>query len=69
MRPAMLKQFDPVDYSVVVKLNRKPANSWRWEIHCAGKSTPVCKLSAHFTTMSSATKAGKAALKEFLEIF
>jgi hypothetical protein len=42
MRAAMLKQFDPVDYSVVVKLNRKPANSWRWEIHCAGKSTPVC---------------------------
>ena len=63
----MPRQFDPIDYSLAVRLNRKPANSWRWEINCAGKSTPVCKSSAHFTTMGEATRAGKVALKEFLD--
>jgi hypothetical protein len=33
-----------------------------------GEIDPSLQSSAHFTTMSSATKAGKAALKEFLEI-
>ena len=63
----MLRQLDPVDYSVAVRLNKKPANSWRWEIYCAGKSTPVRRSSGHFTTMGAATRAGKEALSQFLD--
>jgi hypothetical protein len=63
----MPRQLEPVDYSLAVRLNRKPANSWRWEINCAGKMTPVRRSSAHFITMAEAAKAGKVALKEFLD--
>jgi hypothetical protein len=63
----MLRQLDPVDYSLAVRLNKKPANSWRWEIYCAGKSTPVRRSAGHFTTMGAATRAGKEALSQFLD--
>jgi hypothetical protein len=63
----MVGQLDPVDYSVAVRRNRKPPNSWRWEINCAGKLTPIRKSSAIFATMGEATRAGRAALKEFLD--
>jgi hypothetical protein len=31
----MIECPDPIDYSIAVKRNRKPRNSWRWEINQA----------------------------------
>jgi len=59
----MIERFDPADYSVAVKRNRKPPNSWRWEISRAGKSIAVQRSRDIFQTMAEATKAGKAALQ------
>ena len=63
----MFERFDPADYSVTVKLNRKPSSSWRWEINRAGKSIPVERSPGHFQTMAEATRAGKAALKRLVK--
>jgi hypothetical protein len=57
------------DFSVAVKLNGKPPHLWRWEIHCPGRSGAVEKSSTCFETMTAATKAGKEALKLFLNRF
>jgi len=63
----MLKlRFDDSDYSVVVKNRRRRPNSWRWEIHRAGRSNPVGESPIFFHTMAAANKAGKAALKQLL---
>jgi hypothetical protein len=59
----MIERFDPTDYSVAVKRNRKPPNSWRWEISRAGKSIAVQRSQDVFHTMAEAIKAGKAALQ------
>lgn len=58
---------DPTDYSVVVKHKAKPPNPWRWEIYCAGKKSPIVQSPVYFSTMTSANKAGKEALKLFLD--
>jgi hypothetical protein len=59
-------RFDATDYSVVVK-NRAPLpNSWRWEISRAGRASPIGQAPVFFHTMTSANKAGKAALKQLL---
>jgi len=31
--------FDPADYSIAVKRNRKPGNSWRWDWEGHSSST------------------------------
>jgi hypothetical protein len=59
--------LDPTDYSVVVKHKAKPPNPWRWEIYCAGRKSPIAQSPVYFSTMTSANKAGKEALKQFLE--
>jgi hypothetical protein len=59
--------LDRVDYSVAVKLNGTPQNSWRREINCAGRSSPLHRSSVHFSTMHAASRAGKDALKQFLD--
>ena len=61
-------RFRSSDYSVAVKLNTKPENSWRWEIHRAGQRKPVAisSSSSAFRSMSEAKRAGQQALKEFL---
>jgi len=64
----MIERPDPADYSIAVRLNRKPRNSWRWEIYRAGKSIPVERSLEHFQTMAEATRAGKAALQRFVEL-
>ena len=64
----MITPFDPADYSIAVLRNRKPHNSWRWEINGAGKSIPVERSASHFQTMAAATKAGKAALQRFVKL-
>jgi hypothetical protein len=60
------ERFDPADYSLAVKRNTKPRVSWRWEIHRAGKSIAVKRSPVHFQTMAEATRAGKEALKRFV---
>jgi len=64
----MIERLDPADYSVAVKRNRKPRNSWRWEINCPGKSIPVERSPDNFQTMAEATKAGKAALQQLVKL-
>lgn len=58
-------QFNPADYTVAIKNRGRAPKPWRWEICVAGKSKPVLQ-SEFFETMSEATRAGKAALAEFL---
>jgi len=64
----MIVPFDPADYSVAVRRNRKPHNTWRWEIYGAGKSIPVQRSASHFETMAEATRAGKAALQRLVKL-
>jgi hypothetical protein len=59
----MIERFDPADYSMAVKRNRKPPNSWRWEISRAGKSIAVQRSQGVFQAMSEAAREGKAALQ------
>jgi hypothetical protein len=62
----MSEQFDPADYSFVVKRRGNPEKPWRWEIYCAGKSTPVRRSPDCFESMAEAAKEGKKALGHFL---
>jgi hypothetical protein len=48
-------------------IRSKSQNFWRWEISRAGRSSPVEQSSASFDTMAAATRAGKDALKQFLD--
>lgn len=50
--------FDRTDYSVVVKNRAPPPSSWKWEIYCAGRSSPVKQSSVYFHTVASASRAG-----------
>jgi hypothetical protein len=64
----MIERPDPTDYSVAVKQNRKPRNSWRWEIYRPGKSIPVERSPDYFQTMAEATRAGKEALQRLVKL-
>jgi hypothetical protein len=60
-------EFDAADYSVIVK-NRGPATKpWKWEITAAGKSRHIQQSAESFESMSAAMRAGKAALRRFLD--
>ena len=63
----MLKDFDPTDYSVVVKSRAPLPKPWRWEIYCAGKRLPVAHSETFFASRGSASAAGKEALNQLLE--
>jgi hypothetical protein len=65
--PRMRLGLSRADYSLAVKRNAN--GSWRWEVNCAGRSTPVEKSSIYFDTMAAATTAGKKALQLFLDKF
>ena len=58
----MSGEFDPADYSFVVKRRGNPPKPWRWEIYCAGKSAPVERSPVFFESMAEAIKEGKKAL-------
>jgi len=62
----MRDDFDPTDYSVVVKQRAPLPNPWRWEIYCAGKRLPVERSSIFFQTRGSASLAGQEALTRLL---
>jgi hypothetical protein len=57
----MSEEFDPADYSFVVKRRGR-----RWEIYCADKSAPVERSPVFFESMAEAAKEGKKALGYFL---
>jgi hypothetical protein len=62
----MSGQFDPTDYSFVVKRRGNPQKPWQREIYCAGKSAPVERSPVFFESMAEAAKEGKKALVHFL---
>jgi len=59
-------EFDPTDYSVVVKLRGNPPKAWRWEIYRAGRWGPLQSSPGFFESMAEASKAGKKALAQLL---
>ena len=59
-------EFDPTDYSVVVKIRGNPPKAWRWEIYRAGRWGPVQSAPVFFESMAEASKAGKKALAHLL---
>jgi hypothetical protein len=63
----MGKDFDPTDYSVVLKHRAPLPNPWRWEIYRAGRSSPLQWSSVYFSSMAMAKKAGKEALTRLLD--
>jgi len=62
-----MNAFDRADYSVVVKRRDSPPNSWRWEIHRTGRLGPIKRSLLPFWSATAANRAGKEALKEFLD--
>lgn len=62
----MSEEFDPADYSVVVKLRGVQPKPWRWEIYCAGKPGAVARSPSLFESMSAAAREGKKALADLL---
>jgi hypothetical protein len=62
----MREEFDPADYSVVVKVRGNLPKPWRWEIYCAGHSGPVERSPVFFESMAEAIKEGKKALAHLL---
>ena len=62
----MSEEFDPADYSFVVKRRGNPPKAWRWEIYRAGKHDPVERSAIFFESMAEALKEGKKALAHLL---
>ena len=62
----MREEFDPAEYSVVVKRRANPPKPWRWEIYCACKSVPGECSPVFFESAAVATKEGKKALAQLL---
>jgi hypothetical protein len=58
--------LEHTDFSVVVKNRARPPKPWRWEIYRAGRTSPVDHSEVYFESMSEASRAGKAALKQML---
>jgi hypothetical protein len=61
----MSEEFNPADYSVVVKLRGTPPKSWRWEIYRAGRGGPIKSSTVLFETMTEAAREGKKAFGQF----
>jgi hypothetical protein len=62
----MSDEFDPADYSFVVKRRGTPQKRRRWENYCVGKSAPVERSLVFFESMAEAAKEGKKALAYLL---
>ena len=62
----MSEQFDPADYSFVIKRRGSPPNPWRWEIYRAGTAIPIERSPVFFESMAEAAKEGKKALAQLL---
>jgi hypothetical protein len=62
----MSEQFDPADYSFVIKRRGSPPKPWRWEIYRAGTAVPIERSPVFFESMAEAAKEGKKALAHLL---
>jgi hypothetical protein len=62
----MREEFDPADYSFVVKRRGNLPKPWRWEIYRAGRSGPIESSPVFFEVMAEAIKEGKKALARLL---
>lgn len=61
-----VKDFDPDDYSVVVKNRARPPLPWRWEIYRAGRQSPIAHSDGYFGSRGAASAEGKVALVRLL---
>ena len=62
-----ISRKDSQDFSVVVKNKGTDSKPWKWVIYAAGRKTPMISSRENFGSMAGAYKAGKEALKKFLE--
>ena len=60
-------EFDPGDFSFVVKMRGGAEKPWLWEVHRAGKAKPVERSPVFYKTMAEASKEGKQALARILK--
>jgi hypothetical protein len=60
-------EFDPADYAVIVKIRASGNKPWKWEITAPGKKQPVRQSSESFESMSTALRAGREALRMYLQ--
>jgi len=60
------EEFDPTDYSVVVKLRGSPPKPWKWEIYRACRCGPLESSPIFFESAAVAAKEGKKALARLL---
>ena len=58
----MNEPVDPADYFVVVKNRARLPKPWRWEIHRAGRQSPVAQSQEFFDLRGTAIVDGRAAL-------
>jgi hypothetical protein len=59
--------LDPADYFVVVKNRARLPKPWRWEIHRAGRQSPVAQSQVFFDLRGTAIVDGRAALNLLLK--
>jgi hypothetical protein len=62
-----IRRPDAQDFSVVVKNKGTHSKPWKWVIYSAGRRSPMISSGENFASMAGANKAGKEALKNFLE--
>ena len=59
--------LDSADYFVVVKNRARLPKPWRWEIHRAGRQSPVAQSQGYFDLRGTAITDGRAALYVLLK--
>jgi hypothetical protein len=63
----MIEPLSPSDYFVVVKNRARLPKPWRWEIHRAGRQSPVAQSQMFFDLRGTAIVDGRAALDLLLK--
>jgi hypothetical protein len=58
--------IDHPDFSVVVKDGAQSPKSWKWEIHRAGRNSPIVRSKVFFASKTEANRAGEVALSLLL---
>jgi len=66
-RSRALEARDSRDFSIFVKNKGTDSKPWKWMIYSAGRKSPMVRSRENFASIAGAYKAGKEALKEFLE--
>jgi len=63
----MIEPLGPSDYFVVVKNRARLPKPWRWEIHRAGRQSPVAQSQVFLDLRGTAIVDGRAALNLLLK--